>query len=75
MQCHTNPEPHTVLDRGVYVMPYLGPNGELIIASIARNGQRVHERLMGSDERVEDVTNELAMRLDEADPPLILKIA
>lgn len=75
MECHTNPDPLPRLARGVYIMPFLGENGEIVYASVRHDGRRVAERLMGSDEREEDVIAELEQTLNRLDPPKFLKIA
>lgn len=74
MHLSCNPSAPQLLERGIYIMPYLGPNGEMILAAINRRGERTIERLMGSDERQEAVEDELCRQLDQNDPPFSLQI-
>lgn len=63
------PQPQKIVARGVYYLPWLGPNGEIYLAAVNRLGRLVAERVVLPGEDVQLAEEHLQALLDVVDPP------
>jgi hypothetical protein len=66
--------PHGLVKRGVYILPWTGPNGETILTAVDRHGRRVLDAtvLPGHDDAATLALWEMLDRTDPPPPPLRL---
>jgi hypothetical protein len=60
--------------RGVWVAPWMGPNGELILVAVRRDDRKVAERMLAFGDDHVRASEELWMLLEQSDPMPILKV-
>jgi hypothetical protein len=60
--------------RGVWLAPWMGPNGELILVAVRRDDRMVGERMLSLGDNHVQASDELWAALEAADPQPQLKV-
>lgn len=60
--------------RGVWVAPWMGPNGELILVAVRRDDRRVAERVLSAGDDHVKASDELWAAIEREDPLPALKV-
>lgn len=60
--------------RGVWVAPWMGPNGETILVAVRRDDRKVSERMLAFGDDHVQASEDLWDELERADPQPALKV-
>lgn len=60
--------------RGVWVAPWMGPNGETILVAVKRDDRLVAERMLSFGDDHVQASDELWRALERADPCPVLRV-
>lgn len=63
-------QPHKIVERGVYYLPWLGPHDEIYLVAVNRFGRLVTMRAVLPGEDVAEAEAHVEALLDITDPPV-----
>ena len=62
------------IGRGVWLAPWRGPNGEMILVAVTRDGRRIDERVLRPQDGHVQAADELWEMLERVDPMPALQV-